>query len=146
MARDYKVVPFKRWHVGWLLEDGDAEQGAFQPGNDALVAIEKLGTSWTIVLDGQPLLCSGTIEQWPGRHMAWAYLSRHTGRHMYYVTMRVIEYLARAQGRIETTVRADYEKGHRWAKMLGFTPEAYMWGYGPDGEDHVSYVMFNDKV
>jgi len=142
-AHNYSVVPFRRWHVDWLLEDGDAEGGFCRPDQGTLAAMEGMGTNWTIVLEGTPLMCGGTMMQWPGRHIAWSYLNQHTGKHMVYITKRVLEYLAKAKGRIEITVRVDYEKGHRWAKMLGFKEECFLTAYGPEGEDHVQYTLFN---
>lgn len=137
MARDYKVVPFRRWHAEWVGWD------AYALDSETLLAVEKLPTNWTIVLDGDPIMCGGTLEQWPGRHIAWALFSKTAGRHMTYITRHTLDYLARAKGRIETVVRADYEKGHRWAALLGFERESYLVAYGPAGEDHVGYVKFN---
>lgn len=145
MALNYTITPFKRWHIDWLLNDGDAEGGFFRPDQETLKAMEGMGTNWTIALDGTPLMCGGTLMQWPGRHIAWAYLNQHTGKHMHYITRRTREYVARAKGRVEITVRADYEKGHRWAKMLGFNEELFLTAFGPQGEDHIGYVMFNKE-
>ena len=136
---DYRTVPFKRWHMAWL-----AEGGAPIPLDvDALMMLEGQN-SWTIVVDGAPMACGGTMQQWPGRHTGWAYLNPNTGRHMAAVTRRAKALLDEVKGRIEITVRCDFEPGHRWARMLGFeveTPE--MKGYGPEGESHTGYVRFN---
>lgn len=144
MIPDYKIVPFRRWHVDWLLEDGDAEGGFFRPDQGTLQCMESMANNWTILLGANPLLCGGTLEQWPGRHIAWAYLNKHTGRHMAFVTRKAYEYIRRANGRIEFTVRKDFEPGHRWAKMLGFEVETpLLKAWGPEGEDHVGYVLIN---
>lgn len=144
MVLEYRVMPFRRWHVDWLLDVGDAEGGFFRPDQGTMQALERQPNSWTLVLNGDPLMCGGTLEQWPGRHMAWAYLNKNTGRHMYVVTKLASEYVRRAKGRIEFTVREDYEKGHRWARMLGFEVETpLLRAYGPEGEAHVGYVLFN---
>ena len=105
------------------------------------------------------LACGDTLAQWPGRHLAWAYLNATTGRHMTYITRGARRVIERAQGRVEFSVRRDFAKGHRWARMLGFDVENFpgtkieeypadavvpglLRRYGPEGEDHVAYVRF----
>jgi hypothetical protein len=134
------IVPFKRWHIKWLLEEG-------VPGFDATTA-QALETadSWTVVVDGNPVACGGTLEQWPGRHVAWMYLNSKTGPHMLKITRAVNLALSKVKGRIELTVVEDFAAGHRWAKMLGFSVEnapGVLKHFGPSGENHVAYVRFN---
>jgi len=137
------VVPFRRWHLAWLLESGEAKGGQMQFDIDTLLVLEKQN-SWTVVVDGDPVACGGTIEQWPGRHTAWTYLNEKSGPYMISVTRTVQDKLAQIRGRVETTVRCDFNAGHRWMAMLGFRVETErMKAYGPEGEDHTGYVRFN---
>ena len=137
------VVPFRRWHLAWLLADGAAAGGQMQFDIDTLAVLEKQN-SWTAVLDGDPIACGGLVEQWPGRYTAWTYLNAKSGPHMRFVTRAVAEKLDAVVGRIETTVRCDFKAGHRWMKLLGFEVETErMKAYGPEGEDHAGYVRFN---
>jgi hypothetical protein len=109
-----------------------------------LMHLERCPNIWTLTWDEEPLLCGGTIEQWPGRHIAFAYLNKTTGSHMIFTTKEAVRLLNNAKGRLEFTVRKDFEKGHRWARLLGFTVETpLMRAFGPEGEDHVGYVKFN---
>lgn len=134
-----QIVPFRRWHLVWLMQDG-AVGGRMPVDTELLMALEKQN-SWTVVLDGNPLACGGTIQHWNGRHMAWVCLTVKTGPHMGFITRAVRKALSRVQGRIEMSVRKDFEAGHRWARMLGFRVETpLMEAYGPEGEDHVGYV------
>ena len=41
---------------------------------------------------------------------------------------------------IETTVRNDFEAGHRWAKLLGFRPSGFLRRYDDFGRDYVMYA------
>ena len=133
-----RIVPFQRWHVGWLQEDG-----MFRFDFGTLQTLEQQN-SWTAVVDGDPIACGGTIQQWPGRHIAWMYLNSKTGPHMRFLTAEVLKGLRQVQGRIELTVRQDFAAGHRWARILGFVVETpLLRGYGPEGENHVGYVRFN---
>lgn len=100
--------------------------------------------SWTGVVDGTPVVCAGTLQQWPGRHTAWAYVAKGTRPHMAWITERVRENLDGLKGRIELTVRADFAPGLRWARRLGFAVESPLLKmYGPHGEDHVGFVRIN---
>lgn len=112
--------------------------------DDSILEQLERQNSWTGVEDGDPVVCAGTILQWPGRHTAWAYLNPATGPAMMRATREVGRKILNVKGRIEFTVRCDFENGHRWAKLLGFEVETpLLKAYGPDGEDHVGYVRFN---
>lgn len=142
----YKVVPFKRWHIDFLLEQGDAEGGGFRPDAETLRALETAPNNWTLLWEAEPLLCGGTLQMWPGRHTAWAFMNKLAAKHMVFVTRHARTVLGRPKGRVEFTVRKDFEQGHRWAGMLGFKVETpVLENYGPEGEDHVGYVKMNGE-
>ena len=145
MQADLRVVRFKPWHYGWLATRVKAEGGMNFPISDDLLAQLEAQNSWTGVVDGEPMVCAGTIQQWRGRHTAWAYVARGTLPYMAWITENVNANLAFVTGRVEFTVRADFKAGHRWARLLGFYVETpLMKSYGPSGEDHVGYVRFNE--
>ena len=135
------VAPFKHWHYDWLVNSRPPGEGsAFKVALDTIAQLEA-ENSWTGVVDGKPVVCAGTIRQWPGRHTAWAYLADTTGPHMLWITREVKKVLDKVPGRVEFTVRADFPAGQRWAEMLGFKVETpRMEGYGPEGEAHVGFV------
>lgn len=142
---DKRLVPFQRWHLGWIRNGGEAVGGEGGLTPEVLAQLERQN-SWTVVVDGFAIACGGTMMQWPGRHIAWAYLNPYTGPHMLFITQAVEKKLAEVDGRVELTVRKDFEKGHRWAKMLGFRVETpTLEAFGPLGEDHVGYVKVNQR-
>jgi hypothetical protein len=145
MTAKFLVTPFRRHHVAWLEMAGKAAGGSAPTMDDAtLDFLEHSGTAWTAVVDGEPIGCGGTMQQWPGRHIAWAYLGQKTGPHMLAITRAVRKHLDTVKGRVELTVRCDFNAGHRWAEMLGFSIECpILERYGPEGEQHTSYVRFN---
>ncbi len=144
MEAELRVVPFRRWHYAWLAQaNPTADGGSFTPVEHILTQLESQN-SWTGVLDGNPIACAGTIQQWPGRHQAWAYLGKNSGPHMVWITKQVLAHVERVKGRVEFTVRSDFPIGQRWAKLLGFRIEApCLVQYGPQGEDHVGFVRVN---
>lgn len=131
--------------MAWLQEEEAAEGGRFGYDTATLMLLEQQN-SWTAVVDGSPVACGGTMEQWHGRHQAWMYLNVKSGKHMVLVTKAVLKNLKKITGRVEFTVRSDFEQGHRWAKVLGFSVETpRLQAFGPAGEDHVGYVRFNKE-
>ena len=139
----YAVVPLQQWHLAWLEETGDAEGGMSLLGDEERKHLARM-PSYTALHGGGVIACAGTLPQWPGRSIAWAYLHKNSGPHMRFITVAVRNHLAMIKGRIEATVRCDFSAGHRWMKMLGFMVEtAVLPLYGPEGEAHTAYVRFN---
>lgn len=137
------VVPFRRWHLEMLEENGVAEGGAVKLPNDILSALEEQG-SWTFAVDGEPMMCGGTVQIWPGRSTAWAFISKKAGPHMLFLTRGARDCLAKVKGRLEVAVRFDFEEGKRWVRLLGFRRETpRLEKYGMAGEDYVGYVRLN---
>lgn len=138
------IVPFRRWHYEWLIADKSSEGSPVRLNDRVLERVEQCN-SWTGVVDGEPIAVAGTMEQWPGRHMAWAYLADSTASHMTWVTLATRRKLRDVKGRLELTVREDFAAGHRWARLLGFEVESpCLKRYGPRGENHVGYSRFNE--
>jgi hypothetical protein len=145
MILDRRVVPFKSYHYDWLLAHESIEHGVYKPPSAEIIALETQN-SWTGVVNGDVIVCAGTIQQWVGRHISWAYIARRPGvwRHMPWVTEETLKVLAKVPGRIEMTVRTDFHAGQRWALRLGFHVETpLMSKYGPENEDHIGYVRIN---
>lgn len=142
MTPDRRVVPFRRWHYEWL-DDAPAE-GEVPAVPASWLAHLEGQNSWTAVVDGNPVCCAGTMAQWPGRHIAWAYVKKGVLPHMDWITEEVRKNLEGVVGRIEFTVRRSFPAGIRWAKQLGFEVETpVLRAFGPAGEDHVGFVRFN---
>lgn len=140
MIPSSRVVPFKAWHYEWLLKHESAEPSKFAPPRATIEALER-ENSWTGVVGFEVMVVAGTIQQWPGRHVAWAYIRQDAGPHMLRLTKEVGRKLLDVKGRIEFTVRKDFEAGQRWAELIGFEVETpLLKAYGPEGEDHVAYV------
>lgn len=145
MTLDRRVVPFKRHHYEWLSAlSHRAEGGLNLPISASVFDQLEAENSWTGVVDGEPVVCAGTMMQWPGRHTAWAYVAKGTLPLLPWITQHVRAAVERVKGRIEFTVRSDFPAGQRWARSLGFQVETpLLRAFGPEGEDHVGYVRFN---
>lgn len=138
------ITRFQRWHLRHIFEDGQLEDSQFAHDPETLRAMERAPNTWTAVVDGLPVASGGTLELWPGRHQAWAYLSARAQESILLVSRTARDVLRRVPGRVECTVRADFPAGQKWAKLLGFQIETpCLRAFGPQGEDHVGYVLLN---
>ena len=135
------IVPFRAWHFAWLGES--IERSGPVVSYDMLRQLEQQN-SYTGIVDGDVVFCAGTVAQWPTRHTTWALLGAQAPQHTLWVTREVRAGLDKVKGRIELTVRADFTRGQKWAKVLGFRVETpLLEKYGPEGEDHIGYVRIN---
>lgn len=84
--------------------------------------------------------CGGIINQWQGRAIAWALVSRLVlPEEWIAITRRVrgaVETAHRAGvWRIEAQADAGFPQAMRWLELMGFAREALMRGYSPVGRD-----------
>lgn len=140
-----EFIPFEPAHLAALrLQTAQAYL-------QALIARQEYGAamcgrhSWSGAANGEIVGSAGVIEQWPGRALCWALLGRNIRtRDFLRVHNKVGEVLVRVHRegtrRIETSVDAAFDAGHRWVRALGFAPEGLMRSYSPDGRDHVLYA------
>lgn len=131
-----RVVPFRRWHLDRLnlnMKLSDTELDNMERQN-----------SYSLIVSDEVVACAGTVQLWPGRHQAWAYMTPESGKHMRWITREVLRGIEKIKGRVEMTVLVGFEAGQRWARMLGFTLEApVMKAYAPDGTDQSLWARIN---
>lgn len=143
----FLVVRFQRWHMARVMGGPTTEVGAMNLSDlETLRALERSANTWTALVEDTPIACGGTVEYWPGRHQAWALLATEAKDSILGVTRAARAALRSVKGRVECTVRDDFPAGKGWAELLGFKVEnkpGVLKGYGPQGEDHVAYVLFN---
>ena len=142
---DVRTVRYRPEHLTELGQVEAAEGGtAISFLDPAMQAALSQYNSWThLDGEGRVVACGGTIQQWPGRHLAWLYLTQQSARSMLPLTRAVRRVLDQVPGRVEATVLRGFEPGHRFARMLGFRVEndpGVLKAYGPGGEDHIAYV------
>ena len=104
--------------------------------------------SWTGVANGAVVGCAGLLPQWPGRAIAWALLTPQLdARQFLRAHLRVRRVIETAQRdgmrRIEASVDAAFDAGHRWALALDFAPEGLMRRFSPEGRDHLLYARIS---
>lgn len=104
--------------------------------------LEKLDTSYTALVDGDPILCGGFVEIWPGRAQAWTVFDQYRIQ-SFIIAFRILKrFLDECPiRRIEIAVDCGVEKFHRRAGMLGFKLEApRMEAFLSNGQDCALYA------
>lgn len=137
------VVPYQAEHLMMISLQGNQQHiGPFIDENLAK-SLEIDDWSWTGLIDGEVIGCSGVLPIWQGRGMAWAYLSdKVSGKNFMTVHRAVKKFLDGCHlKRIEMSVDCRFDAAHRWAKALGFKMEAgRMEAYTPSGMDCSLYA------
>jgi hypothetical protein len=96
--------------------------------------------AYTVTIDGEVMACIGLVEFWPGRRMAWAYLSGRIGRQMVELTWKIRRWLRyHGEGRIEAYIDPKHAAAERWAMLLGFQREGALSEWIP-GKDYDMYA------
>jgi hypothetical protein len=136
-----KVHPFR--HTDLALLNVQPMQRAEAAGLtlQALRVIEQRSQPGiTVSSGGEVLACAGIVPVGGPRAILWAFLSAKAGAHMLGLT-RIARVLLRDSefDRVETTVRADFEAGHRFARLAGFVDETPngMPKYSAEGAHHL---------
>ena len=137
------IVPFKATHIE-TMKRSDSLGMRYLELPDARCLEGKL--SFTGMVGDVAVMCAGALEVWPGRYIAWAYVSPdacHYWKSLHKAVKRFLSDL-NAQ-RIEAEVDSDFEAGRRWIERLGFRCEApRMARFFPDGRDASLYAITKD--
>lgn len=133
-------VPLKAEHVLMMGELVDIHAGT-ELTAELAVDLEQIGGTAAVV-DGEVVGIAGIMPKWEGSGIAWAWLAKNWRRHARDITNEIRRVLDASElDRIELAVKVDFERGHKWARMLGFdleTLSARKWG--PDGGSYSIYV------
>lgn len=137
------IVPYKPEHLAIMdiQEKQIAARGILQGQPGLAGMLRSSGDAYTVLVDGQPIICAGLIDQGDGRAHAWALFAQNSGRYF----VKLIRYIGRYLDtvpfrRIEATVDVRFFEAIRLAQILGFEREGTMKAYGRDGGDHYLYA------
>ena len=135
------VVPFKAEHLLALqLQQGQAHAQPFITEDYAHMLEGEY--AFTALADGVPIAVGGVTKLWDERGLAWTFVSRNAGAHFVELHKAVKAMLDIVPyRRVEADTPCDFEQGHRWLRMLGFTLEAErMRAFRVDGGDSALYA------
>lgn len=126
-----QIVPFAPWHALRFRVQEEQEHETH------ILSHELPRGAITIMHDNTtPMLIGGLSTPWTGRAVAWSLVSRYAGPVMRGLTRCAKNYIdSSGHRRIEMYVRATFEHGHRWAKMLGFRKACDLPDFKPYEDD-----------
>lgn len=134
------VVPFAPEHLARMRVQAAQVTEISMIRPDAIELLAK-SNGWSALDGDHPLFCGGVIDMDDHHGLLWAYVSSEAGPWMLRITRGARRFLAlKNLRRIETSVRADFAAGCRWAALMGFENEGLMRKYGFDGSDHFRYA------
>ena len=136
------IVPFTAEHLQQIDVQAEQSLASHHFHNKQYTRALEAHDSWTGLIDDKVVACAGFITLWPGRHQVWAVISATIGpAGMLQLSRAVLRALALKTGRIEAVVASEFEAGHRWARLMGFsleTPQP-MRHWFPEGGDASLY-------
>lgn len=95
--------------------------------------IDVFGRVWAIL---------GVIEYEPGKHEAWMLVDPEAGIHMLTITRLIKQGLKEHPAKeIEAYVELNFDRGHRFAGMLGFKVKAPGIAHNREGRTYAQYIL-----
>lgn len=112
-----------------------------------LEALEADPLARTIEIDGQPVCSGGFTDLGNGIALAWAVLTEIDRSTVLAVHRAYHERLAIAPfGMIGTHVAFDFDRAHRWVRLLGFEMDAERPTELAGGKVHVRYIYRGKRL
>jgi hypothetical protein len=143
----YSIVDFTKEHCDYLRSK--TPEFTYPGSSEAYVKsiTENLSPARTVIHSSNEILFSlGQYIKWPGVAESWTILPESTRlkypKILHKATLELLDLGYKQYGfhRIETTVLAGFDAGHRWAKHLGFINEGPMYCYDSNKQTHYRYA------
>ena len=140
---NYQIVPYQKEHGDLMIQNGlndklmDLDASYEENRIDAAVA----GMAYTLLHNNKPIVSGGIFPLWNGVCEGWVISSKS----IFGVKIKAAKLIrhrtdilcaANKVWRLQTTVKANFKMGLRFAEFLGFKNEGLMRGYGPDKSDY----------
>ncbi len=136
---NYKIIPYQPIHGTEIIRSGmndplmDLDASYYENRID----IAAPGFSFTLMSAEQPIVAGGIFPLWQGCAEGWVLSSqkifKHKIRAAVHIKKRMDMLCINNQiWRLQTSVKANFKLGIRFAKWLGLEEEGLMKQYGPD--------------
>ncbi len=141
-----EIVPFKPEHLE--LFEGKKGDELMPPGLDyqtLFTVFADRGAMFSGIVDDRVVAIAGLIGLWDGVGEVFATFTEEGTHYMKSIHRKSKEVIETALKdgfwRIQTNVKAGFEKGIRWVEGLGFHSEGPMERYAPDGSNMIRYSI-----
>lgn len=100
------------------------------------------GNAFTMFIDGKPVFAIGLVVLWQGVAEGWVMASQNVFDIKFLAAktmLKITNDLCKKNKikRLQTSVKANFKTGVRFANWLGLSSEGLMKRYGPDGSDYI---------
>lgn len=131
----------------WPYDVRDAADAPWLPANaaDLMAKLLPMSAMWTGRINGEIVAFTGITTIHPHLAEVWSYLHPDALKHRFWLHKQTCTYLRRTVKernfwRVQVLTYAGHEAAERWVKKLGFTCEAEMPYFGPNGETMTRFV------
>ena len=109
---------------------------------DNRICLADQGNAYTLFVDNKPIVAGGIIILWKGVAEGWVMASQNIFDVKFLaaktITSMMINHCKKNKiKRLQTSVKANFKTGVRFANWLGLSSEGLMKRYGPDGSDYI---------
>ena len=110
------------------------------------------GDAYTALIEGQPVMCWGLIELWPGVAEAWMLRDEAISRHATTLARCAYDYFLQvgvelSLNRCQFSVNSHNKRAIRFARYLKFEVEGVLRKYAPDGSDYLMMArLYSDGL
>ena len=140
---DKNIKYFETWHADKIISQGLNDKlmeidASFE--DNRICNYSKEGQAFTYFIGDKPVFACGIVQLWEGVAEAWVlcginvfdikFLAARTIKELQDETCK--KYKIR---RLQTSVKAEFKRGLRFATWCGFKTEGLKRKYGPDGSD-----------
>jgi hypothetical protein len=148
---EFKIVAFEGDHAFDLIARNTSKATADYGHmiKEYIEAMELPGHGYSLMKNGHLIASAGVYPVWEGLGEAWVVPSDLIYRYKIELVKQINHYFRELlekhnYRRVQATVRADFETGHRFIEFFGFKRESLLKSYGPDGADHVQYALLRE--
>lgn len=143
----YKIIPFEAPHIR-LIRNVD-ESKFYGISNEQMIRYsheaQKSGPAWTVITDGEVILCGGAKIVMPGMGEAWTYFSEDIHSHalaVHRIVKKMLQFIIDEHKlrRIQAISKETVPDAGRWLEALGFQKEGVLRKFGPEGDNFVLYA------
>ena len=142
-AKDWELKPFKQEHADQIISYGMNHKlmeidASFK---DNRICLEDRGDAYTLFINKKPVVAGGICLLWQGVCEGWVIANQNIYDIKFLapklIKVNTIKLCEKNKiKRLQTSVKADFIPGVRFANWLGLETEGLMKKYGPDGSDY----------
>ena len=144
MTVNWTIKTFKQEHADKIISYGmnDKLMELDASYKDHRICLADKGNAYTLFIDNKPIVAGGIIVIWKGVAEGWVMANQN----IYDVKLLACKEIKNRTDllceknkikRLQTSVKASFTTGVRFAGWLGLKKEGLMKNYGPDGSDYL---------